>query len=77
MHTKQLRVPLRNETAGEQYDNFKDWLINEDIPEKHTTGLMLILNNIVNYMMKDDKSVMDWFCEYTKELDKLRNPQNY
>lgn len=68
-------LPLEmKQLVREQYDNFKDWLINEDIPENTRQAAMLILNNIVNYMMKDDKSKKwDWFCEYTKQLDKLRN----
>jgi hypothetical protein len=55
-------------------DNFKDWLINEDLPQHVEQAGMRILNNIVNFMMKEDKShKWDWFCEYTRQLDKLRS----
>ena len=58
----------------EQYDNFKDWLINENLPQHVEHGAMAILNNIVSFMMKEDKSEKwDWFCTYTNQLDKLRN----
>ena len=68
-------LPLEmKQLVREQYDNFKDWLINEDLPDHVRAGAMAILNNIVNYMMKQDKSEKwDWFCTYTKQLDKLRN----
>ena len=68
-------MPLEmKQLVREQYDNFKDWLINEELPDHVRAGAMTILNNIVNYMMKQDKSEKwDWFCTYTKELDKMRN----
>jgi hypothetical protein len=70
----QVLPPEMKQLVREQYDNFKDWLINEDLPDHVRAGAMSILNNIVNYMMKQDKShKWDWFCTYTKELDKLRN----
>ena len=57
----------------EQYDTFKDWLIKEDLPDHVRDGAITILDNIINYMMKGDKSEKwDWFCTYTKQLDKLR-----
>ena len=60
--------------GGYQYDNFKDWLINEDLPQHVEQAGIRILNNIVNFMMKEDKShKWDWFCEYTRQLDKLRS----
>lgn len=68
-------LPLEmKQLVREQYDNFKDWLINEDLPQHVEHGAMSILNNIVAFMMKEDKShKWDWFCTYTKQLDKLRN----
>ena len=68
-------LPLEmKQLVRKQYDNFKDWLINEDLPDNTRQAAMLILNNIVNYMMQGDKSKKwDWFCEYTRQLDKLRD----
>ena len=70
----QTLPPEMKQLVREQYDNFKDWLINEDLPQHVEQAGMRILNNIVNFMMKEDKShKWDWFCEYTRQLDKLRS----
>lgn len=68
-------LPLEmKQLVREQYDNFKDWLINEKFPEHIEQAGMKIINNTVNFMMKEDKShKWDWFCEYTRQLDQLRS----
>ena len=46
-------MPLEmKQLVREQYDNFKDWLINEELPDHVRAGAMTILNNIVNFMMR-------------------------
>jgi sulfatase maturation enzyme AslB (radical SAM superfamily) len=58
----------------EKYDACKDWLITEDLPDHVVQSGIKTINNIVNFMMKEDKSSKwSWFCEYTKQIDKLRN----
>jgi len=68
-------MPLEmKQLVKEKYDDFKDWLINEDLPEHVVQSGLKIINDIVNFMMKEDRSEKwDWFCEYTRQIDKLRN----
>ena len=49
-------LPLEmKQLVREQYDNFKDWLINENLPQHVEQSGMRIINSIVNFMMKEDK----------------------
>jgi pyruvate-formate lyase-activating enzyme len=68
--------PDLKQLVREKYDNFKDWLINEDLDQKYVQASMKIINSIVEYMMSENKkSGWGWFKEYTRILD-LRREQN-
>ena len=56
----------------EKYDDFKDWLIQRRLVRTRGTTYLKIINDIVNFMMKEDPEKWDWFCEYTRQIDKLR-----
>jgi hypothetical protein len=58
----------------EKYDNFKDWLINEGLDPRIEQAAMKIINTIVVFMMSEDTSrKWNWFREFTRQLDLLRD----
>ena len=58
----------------EKYDAFKDWVISEKLDPDIEAAAIQIINNIVQFMMSEDRSEKwNWFIEYTKQLDKLRD----
>jgi hypothetical protein len=68
-------LPLEmKQLVREKYDEFKDWLIKEQLDPKIEQAALKIINSIVDFMMSEDTSdKWGWFKEYTRQLDKLRN----
>ena len=66
--------PEMKKLVREKYDAFKDWVISEKLDPDIEAAAIQIINNIVQFMMSEDRSEKwNWFIEYTKQLDKLRD----
>ena len=66
--------PEMKKLVREKYDAFKDWVISEKLDSNIEAAAIQIINNIVQFMMSEDRSEKwNWFIEYTKQLDKLRD----